>query len=55
MSLYYRNRRDITSIEGIEVDAGSLWVLTTDRKTLLLDDEDQYATMLLSEDFEECL
>jgi|TARA_Y100000589_G_C27083425_1_gene600662 hypothetical protein len=45
----YRNKTDLTSIEGIEVDAGSLWKLEND--ILVLVDEDQYVTHLLTEDF----
>lgn len=45
----YRNVIDVTSIEGIEVDAGSLWKLEND--LLVLEDDDQYATHLLTDDF----
>lgn len=47
----YRNKIDITSIEGIEVDAGSLWVFK--KGTLVLEDIDQYATHLLTDEFEQ--
>lgn len=46
----YRNVTDLTSIEGIEVDAGSLWKLKNE--ILVLVDDDQYATHLLTDDFE---
>lgn len=46
---YYRNKTDITSIEGIHVDRGALWVLEND--ILVLEDEDQYVTHLLTDDF----
>ncbi len=60
MSNYYRNITDVISIEGIEVDAGSLWILSPaksalnpEKQLLVLDDEDQYVCALLTEDFEE--
>ena len=46
----YRNTIDITSIEGIEVDAGSLWDLKDG--ILILVDDDQLVTHQLTEDFE---
>lgn len=49
--LEYRNKYDITSIEGIHVDRGALWVLKKD--LLVLVDEDQYASHLLTNDFVE--
>lgn len=55
MSHYYRNKKDLTSIEGIQVDAGSLWLRTTEKNVLMLEDEDQYATAYISEDFEASL
>lgn len=55
MSLYYRNRRDVISLEGIEVDAGSLWKWQSDRNLLVLQDEDQDITAQLNEDFENSL
>lgn len=42
----------IISKEGIEVDRGSLWVLTENR-TLRLVDDDQFATTELSTEFVE--
>lgn len=45
----YRNKTDITSIEGIEVDTGALWVLKNG--VLVLEDEDQFATHPLTNDF----
>jgi hypothetical protein len=45
----YRNKTDLVSIEGIEVDAGSLWQLKG--SLLVLEDEDQYVTHLLTADF----
>lgn len=45
----YRNAIDITSIEGIIVDAGSLWEFK--HHILVLVDDDQYATHLLTDDF----
>lgn len=53
MSRYYRNLRDINSIEGIQVDAGSLWKMDTKQNLLILEDEDQYATAQLNDNFEE--
>lgn len=42
----YRNQEDLVSIEGIEVEAGSLWELKPDN-ILVLVDEDQYASYVL--------
>ena len=42
----YRNRYDLISSEGIEVEAGSLWELKPDN-VLVLVDEDQYASSYL--------
>lgn len=38
----YRNSVDLVSIEGIEVDAGSLWQLKDGLMVLV--DDDQYVT-----------
>ncbi|WP_156033044.1 hypothetical protein [Sediminibacter sp. Hel_I_10] len=38
----YRNKIDVTSNEGIPVDAGSLWFMVDG--VLVLDDEDQHLT-----------
>ena len=45
----YRNKIDLTSIEGIEVDAGSLWQLKGN--LLVLEDDDQYVTHELCDNF----
>ena len=50
--MLYRNKIDITSIEGIEVDQGSLWRHNVSLDVIVLDDTDQYATHLLTNDFE---
>ena len=47
----YRNSIDVISIEGIAVDAGSLWRLKN--KLLVLVDEDQYVTHALTVEFVE--
>ena len=47
----YRNSVDVISIEGIEVDAGSLWELK--EGLLVLVDDDQYATHELTIEFME--
>ena len=47
----YRNSIDVISIEGIQVDAGSLWKLQNN--LLILEDDDQYATHLLTVEFVE--
>ncbi|HNP68235.1 MAG TPA: hypothetical protein PKH16_10045 [Aequorivita sp.] len=52
MNRYYRNIADLTSIEGIAVDEGSLWKLDTAQNLLILEDEDQYATTYLTDNFE---
>lgn len=48
--MYYRNTIDVISIEGIEVEAQSLWV----KKNNLLElvDDDQYVTHKLTSAFE---
>ncbi len=38
----YRNKVDITSDQGIPVDAGSLWFKVNDE--MVLDDQDQHLT-----------
>jgi len=45
----YRNSVDITSIEGIEVDAGSLWYLVDGY--FILDDQDQHVTHAKTDSF----
>lgn len=55
MDKYYRNIEDITSAEGIFVEAGSLWKLQDNSKIaniqmLELQDEDLYATHYLDVD-----
>ena len=52
---FYRNNTDLMSIEGIQVDEGSLWKLNTAQNLLILEDEDQYATAQLDENFEAAL
>jgi len=39
---YYRNYNDIVSLQGISVDAGSLW--TRKGQLMILVDQDQYIT-----------
>jgi len=48
--MYYRNLKDLVSIEGIEVEAGSLWKHEQEDNLLVLIDEDQYASTQLDED-----
>lgn len=48
-SLFYRNKEDLESREGVEVEAGSLWKLTPGTSELVLEDEDQYASHPLDE------
>jgi hypothetical protein len=45
-SLYYRNKNDLESREGIEVEAGSLWKLNPETSELVLVDEDQHITAI---------
>ena len=45
----YRNEEDLVSIEGIEVEAGSLWELQSDNLLVLVDD-DQYASYYLDDE-----
>jgi len=47
---FYRNTIDITSNEGIEIDAGSLWKWQNNQLTLV--DDDQHITNPLTEDFQ---
>lgn len=49
--MYYRNTIDVISIEGIEIEAHSLWKL--EKKHLVLVDDDQYATHVLTVEFAE--
>lgn len=48
----YRNHSDIISVEGISVDAGSLWAYNQETDMLILVDEDQHATHPLTDSFE---
>ena len=48
MSRYFRNLVEVTSIEGVKVDAGSLWVWVSGRNKLVLVDEDQDLTCSMS-------
>lgn len=41
---YFRNKKDLESIEKIEVDASSLWKLDPLQKLLVLEDDDQYVS-----------
>lgn len=50
--MQYRNIKDLISIEGIEVEAGSLWERDTNNILILVDD-DQYASSQLDNNFEE--
>lgn len=45
----YRNSVDLVSIEGIKVDAGSLWQLKDGLMVLV--DDDQYVTHAHTEQF----
>lgn len=49
--MYYRNSKDLVSIEGIEVEAGSLWKRVQENPFLVLVDHDQYVSSHLDEDF----
>lgn len=40
----YRNTEDLVSMEGIEVEAGSLWKYDVNQELFVLVDEDQYAS-----------
>ncbi|HCZ8394887.1 TPA: hypothetical protein O4D88_001318 [Elizabethkingia anophelis] len=40
--MYYRNKIDISSYEGIEVDAGALWLKKGE--LMILVDEDEHIT-----------
>ncbi len=53
MNRFYRNHSDITSIEGILVDAQSLWKYDPKQDLLILEDADQYCTTPLTDMFEE--
>ncbi|MFC4688664.1 hypothetical protein ACFO4P_17110 [Epilithonimonas pallida] len=43
--MYYRNKTDITADQGVEIDAGSLWILDEETFILTLVDEDQHITV----------
>lgn len=40
--MQYRNKIDITSDQGVEIEAGSLWIRDEDQ--MILDDDDQHIT-----------
>lgn len=42
--IYLRNKFNIISLEGIEVDEGALWEFDPELNRLILVDEDQYLT-----------
>ena len=42
--MYYRNITDIVTDQGVEVDAGSLWVKDSGSKKMILKDDDQQIT-----------
>ena len=46
---FYRNKVDLVSLEGIEVEAGSLWKLNPELNLLELIDEDQYVSAAMEE------
>jgi hypothetical protein len=48
--MFFRNTKDLISIEGIEVEAGSLWKKNKE-EMLVLVDADQYVSSHLDEDF----
>lgn len=52
---FYRNTCDLESLEGIEVDNGSLWKVDVENNVLVLVDDDQHATHKLNGDFERAL
>jgi hypothetical protein len=52
---FFRNKYDLTSLEGILVDANSLWKLDTSQNILILEDDDQHLTSQLTENFESAL
>ena len=52
---FYRNNTDLMSIEGIQVDEGSLWKLDPKQNVLILEDDDQYATAYLDKNFDQAL
>ncbi|WP_153301316.1 MULTISPECIES: hypothetical protein [Elizabethkingia] len=45
--MYYRNKIDISSYEGIEVDAGALWLKKGE--LMILVDEDEHVTTAYDE------
>ena len=45
--MYYRNEIDLISHEGVEVDAGSLWLKKGE--LMILVDEDEYVTTAYDE------
>ena len=48
--MYWRNKEDLLSIEGIEVEAGSLWKRVQEKPFLVLVDNDQYVSSHLDEE-----
>lgn len=46
---FYRNKTDLVSLEGIEVEAGSLWKFNPKLNLLELVDDDQYVSCALDE------
>lgn len=40
----YRNTKELCSDQGVLIDEGSLWILNTKEKRMVLFDDDQYIT-----------
>ena len=40
----YRNTKELCSDQGVLIDEGSLWILKTKEKRMVLVDDDQYIT-----------
>jgi hypothetical protein len=54
MANYYRNTIQVTSDQGDEIDATSLWIEMKGSELLLFDD-DLYATIMLDKNFDAAL
>ncbi|WP_322970348.1 hypothetical protein [Faecalibacter sp. LW9] len=48
--MQYRNVVSVVSLQGIEIDAGSLWTFDKNLNLLILVDEDEYITHKPSND-----
>lgn len=55
MHKHYQNQVEVTSKEGIHIDAHSLWKWNDNLQILVLVDDDEYITHRFSQDFKKAV